>query len=206
MEAFSEVWPPGRTQLNGVTLGDCWPSQALRHVQLEMHPTLGVTECSTLGLDLIPFHKLSQWLTYSLLEPLWVLGIDMEGTDELTGLAEYRNGGLFVDLSVLELRKESLNGSKRRHGSMNNLFSSSYRPPLFAPSSDVVVEWRALTVALIDLVAQGVRERLGLKPHELPLAKILEAGTWKAGREVAAKLRPETKGPPIEIESDGTVF
>ncbi len=35
---------------------------------------------------------------------------------------------------------------------------------------------------------------------------LFNLGTWKAGREIAAKLRPDTKGPPIEVISDGTVF
>ncbi|PLZ53845.1 DUF1688 family protein, partial [Fischerella thermalis] len=34
---------------------------------------------------------------------------------------------------------------------------------------------------------------------------ILQGGTWTAGRKIAAQLR--TGGiPPIQIESDGTVF
>ena len=42
----------------------------------------------------MPFHKLSQWLAYSLIEPLEEAGIAVTGLDELTALAEYRNGGL----------------------------------------------------------------------------------------------------------------
>jgi hypothetical protein len=82
-------------------------------------------------------------------------------------------------------------------------------------------------VALLDKVGEEVRKALGMSLEELPLVKILEAGrgflvlpigirtcgllnailgTWKAGREIAAKLRPDTKGPPIEIISDGTLF
>ena len=70
----------------------------------------------------------------------------------------------------------------------------------------MVVEWRALTVALLDKIGAGVREKLGMTIDELPLVKVLEAGTWKAGREIAATKRPASKGPPIKIISDGTVF
>ena len=47
---------------------------------------------------LVPFHKLSQWLSYSLIESLERSGLKVLHIDQLTGLAEYRNGGLFVDL------------------------------------------------------------------------------------------------------------
>ena len=40
----------------------------------------------------------------------------------------------------------------------------------------------------------------------LKMPKALEGGTWRAGRVLAKKLRPQTGGPPIQIRSDGTVF
>lgn len=54
-----------------------------------------------------------------------------------------------------------------------------------------------------DRVAEGIRTKLG---YPLKLAQVLEAATWKGGREIAKEKRPATGGPPIEIESDGTVF
>ena len=48
------------------------------------------------GSDLIPFHKLSQWLTYSLLEPIEALGITFTELDLLTGLAEVRSHPYFA--------------------------------------------------------------------------------------------------------------
>jgi hypothetical protein len=74
-----------------------------------------------------------------------------------------------------------------------------------APGDQVVVEWRALTVALLDRVAEGVCSRLGRTPSELPRANVLEGGTWAAGRAVAARLRPDGASP-IPIVSDGTVL
>jgi len=50
-----------------------------------------------------------------------------------------------------------------------------------------------------------VRGALGLSASELPLAKVLEGGTWRAGRELAAEKRPGG-GPPLRVRSDGTVF
>jgi hypothetical protein len=161
--AFGPIWPRRDASLPP---GDVWA-----------HSRLGV----------IPFHKLSQWLTYSLCEPLEWAGLDVVDLDRLTGLAEYRNGGLFVDAGVLvPVREETLD---EEH----------------AVSSDLVIEWRALTVALLDRVAAGVRVRLGLSAGAMPLARVLEGGTWKAGRAIAAEKRPGG-APPLRIASDGTVF
>lgn len=166
------IWP-GRVSLAGIPLGDVWP-----------YPHLPQTEP---GSHWVPFHKLSQWMTYSLLEPLQQEGIPIGGLDELTGLAEYRNGGLFVDLGVIQLKQPEI--GQQPH----------------PPDSTVIVEWRALTVILLDQVASLIRERLGCSAQELPLVKILQGGTWTAGRQIAAQLRPDAS-PPIQLLSDGTVF
>ena len=69
----------------------------------------------------------------------------------------------------------------------------------------LVVEWRALTVALLDRLADMVRRRLGLDAETLPLAKVLQGGTWAAGRRIARARRPDG-APPLTVVSDGTVF
>jgi hypothetical protein len=136
---------------------------------------------------LVPFHKLSQWLAYSLLEPLSWAGFEIENVDGLTGLPEYRNGGLFLDTGVLALRDPA--DAARSH----------------EVGSPLVVEWRALTVALLDRVADLVRQRLDLSAEEFPLAKVLEGGTWATGRRLARERRADGS-PPLSIVSDGTVF
>ena len=160
---------PGRLELAGHDLGDTWA-----------HP-----QAPSSGL--VPFHKLSQWLSYSLFEPLQRAGLVITGQDALTGLAEYRNGGLFLDTGVIALRDPA----------QANVAQS--------PGSEMVVEWRALTVALLDEIAGRVRDRLGTTPEVMPLASVLEGGTWAAGRRIAAATR-EGGGPPIAIVSDGSVF
>jgi hypothetical protein len=165
LEALGDIWP-GRVTLAGKNLGDVW-----------RHPLVG----------LVPFHKLSQWMTYSLAEPLEQAGVRLVELDELTGLAEYRNGGLFVDAGVIVPR------------------GSHVLEDAHAISSIEVVEWRGLTVALLDRAAAEMRRRLGLSKEELPLAKVLEGGTWAAGRKLAAERRPGG-APPLRVESDGTVF
>jgi len=172
LESLGPIWP-GRITLDGVNLGDVWP-----------HSALGASDHPD---SLVPFHKLSQWLTYSLLEPLEEGGLRVTDLDALTGLPEYRNGGLFVDAGVLVPREARL------------------LRDTFAPGEEPIVEWRALTVALLDEVGKRVRERLGMTAEQLPLAKVLQGGTWSAGRKIAAEKRPGGP-PPIRIESDGTVF
>ena len=171
LDGLADIWP-GRIELGGVNLGDVWP-----------HPAAG-GEGPSAGL--VPFHKLSQWLAYSLFEPIEEAGLAISAPGALTGLPEYRNGGLLLDTGVLVPRHDAVTGAVHR------------------PGDEVIVEWRALTVALLDRVADVVRERLGKTAAELPLANILEGGTWAAGRKLAAELRGGA--PPIQIESDGTVF
>jgi hypothetical protein len=166
------VWP-SRLELDGFPLGDCW-----------RHPALTTADATS---GLVPLHKLSQWLAYSLLEPLQAAGLAATEVDGLTGLAEYRNGGLFIDTGVLALRDPA----EARHA--------------HAVDSTLVVEWRALTVALLDRLATIVRQRLGMSAEELPLAKILQGGTWAAGRQIARELRADG-AQPLTVISDGTVF
>lgn len=172
LNQLGPIWP-SRLALAGIPLGDCW-----RHPAIE-------TDDATTGL--VPLHKLSQWLSYSLIEPLQRAGFEVTDIDGLTGLAEYRNGGLFVDHEVLRLRDAG--DAERAH----------------AVDSLLVVEWRALTVALLDRLAELVRAKLGRTPESLPLASILEGGTWAAGRAIAFARRPDG-APPLKVISDGTVF
>ncbi|KAF7728525.1 hypothetical protein EC973_005929 [Apophysomyces ossiformis] len=144
--------------------------------------------------NLVPFHKLSQWLTYSLIECLEVsLGIKVLGTEKLTGLPEYRNGGLLIDHGLLKLKPAEI-----QRGTING-----EEFPTFEGADPLIVEWRALTVAYLDLIHKGLEKKFG---QSLALAQVLEGGTWTAGREIAARLRPDLAGPPIVTKSDGTLF
>ena len=71
--------------------------------------------------------------------------------------------------------------------------------------AEPIVEWRALTVAVLDHLAEAVRGELGLSLEQFPLARVLEGGTWAAGRKIALAKRPGGV-PPVLIHSDGTVF
>jgi hypothetical protein len=172
LDVFGPIWP-GRISLAGRNLGDTWQHQAAAR--------------DDAASGYVPFHKLSQWLAYSLFEPLEELGIEIIDRDGLTGLAEYRNGGLFIDGGVLHLRNPTIASQ-----------------PL-SPGSACVVEWRALTICLLDQIAELVREMLGRNRDQLPLASVLEGGTWATGRSMARALRANG-APPLTIKSDGSVF
>ena len=173
LDSLSDVWPaPNMLGDTGIALGDCWRHKAVR--------------CDGFSDGWMPFHKLSQWLTYSLLEPFEWAGISVSGLSELTGLPEYRNGGLLLDAGVIVPKDSALLDRTWQVG------------------DEFIVEWRALTVALLDELAPRVRKILGKTEAEMPLACVLEGGTWAAGRVLAQELRGGA--PPINIVSDGTVF
>ena len=169
LERLSSVWLTHNVQ-DGVPLGDTW-----------RHAAAGGTGATG---GWVPFHKLTQWLAYSLFEPLEWAGVRVAAPDALTALPEYRNGGLLIDTGVIVARDPVVTARAWPVG------------------HEVVGGWRALTVTLIDELAPLVRAQLGAPA--LPLACILEGGTWAAGRKLAQALR--NGASPIAIDSDGTVF
>lgn len=167
LDGLGEIWP-GRVRVAGVNLGDIW-------------------NYSKVPGGLAAFHKLSQWMTYSLMEPLAEAGFELVDVEKLTGLAEYRNGGLLLDRGLISLRDPAL-------------LAASHRP-----DSELIIEWRGLTVSLLDRIGAEVQKKLNKSASEFPLAKVLEGGTWWAGRKAAKALRADSS-PPLKIDSDGTVF
>ncbi|KAI9830331.1 MAG: hypothetical protein M1819_005712 [Sarea resinae] len=216
MDGLSAIWPSTRTQIDGVSLGDAWPCHSM-----PSHP-------SQPWENIVPFHKLTQWLTYSLMVPMTkLMNIRFAGSELMTGLPEYRNGGLLIDTGLLTLKSED---AKRGIAAYQQNAKTKGQPnvevvPLFTVDDDVIVEWRALTVGFLDELLEEVNKMLGLSgENALTLPQMLEAGTWKVspyrtqetvasgliieqgGREIAEVSRPNTKEPPIMIVSDGTVF
>ncbi|KAJ4467661.1 DUF1688-domain-containing protein [Lentinula edodes] len=184
IDGLNPIWPASRTKLGGVSLGDVWPCEALKSTSFSE------------GDDLVPFHKLTQWLTYSLVEAIThTMKWEFVGLEDMTGLPEYRNGGLLIDLGVLTLKANALPIDER-----SGL-------PKAAPDDPAVVEWRAMTVVMLDRIATALRTSLNLSASDLSLAQVLESATWKGGREIAQTKRGEKGGgPPLELVSDGTVF
>lgn len=185
------AWPKSRTNIDNKPVGDAWPLKVLEsdaQAQKNNH----------IGANIQPFHKLTQWLGYSLTVPfVRLLGVTWKNMSLGTGLPEYRNGGLFVDLGVLTLKESALTAGRK---------ASGQTLPSFDATSDVIVEWRAMTVALLDELHKIISQRFAEKKVEITMAQMLEAGSWKSGRELAALNRPETKSSPILIDGDGTLF
>ena len=144
-------------------LGDCWRHDAV--------PGPGLTR------GWMPFHKLSQWLTYSLLEPFEWAGVRVQGLDDLTALPEYRNGGLLLDTGVIRAREP-------------DFLEREWRV-----DAEPVVEWRALTVALLDELAPLVRADLG-RGRDADAAGV-RPGRWHLGRGTGAGAA--TSGRPATI-------
>lgn len=209
MNALIPIWPPSRTKVAGVAIGDAWPLSTLISPTAASTPTsppdsetsstmtqlrssvltpellaaeAGIPEWKTI----VPFHKLTQWLTYSLIPPMAKL-MDMHfpGIELMTGLPEYRNGGLFIDMGVLTLKEEDMARGLRNYDADHKLrgLERCEVVPVFEAGDDVVVEWRAITVGLLDELLKEVNRGLGLgglgQRPALNLAQMLEAGSWK---------------------------
>ncbi|PLW29000.1 hypothetical protein PCASD_18641 [Puccinia coronata f. sp. avenae] len=196
---LGSIWPKeGREPVDGEFIGDVWTCQALNRVNKDGGH--------------VPFHKLSQWLTYSLIEVLektlkWVI----TGSEKMTGLPEYRNGGLLIDFEYIKPKPAAFVKSMGLDATAASSFSLMDSLPALPASHPAIVEWRALTVIALDLIKDAINQKLNLvdPANALSLPQVLEAATWKGGREIAAVKRAKdgkSAGPPIKVISDGTVF
>ncbi|KAI9256363.1 hypothetical protein EDC94DRAFT_213046 [Helicostylum pulchrum] len=190
---IGELWTVSQEKTRGGTLGlgDVWPC-----------PSLGDNQ-------FVPFHKLSQWLVYSLIEPMEkLMGAIIEGTEQLTPLPDYSNGGLLIDTGFITLKKTDYERG------ITNYRENSLLPgqpkiemiPTFEMSDPVVIEWRALTIAYLDLVAERVRSTMKLSKKTLSLTQLIEGGITSAGKELAEISRPNTQQPPILIKNERGVI
>ena len=189
------IWASGSRVL-GLPAGDVWP-------HLWAGADIGVTDeladpgaarpqarsdRATSGW--VPLHMLGQWLTWSLAEPLAWAGIEVTGLDALTAVPEQQGlGGLLLDAGVIVPRHSS------------DLIKT------YRPSSDFVVEWRALTVTLMDELAVLVRQALDQSPPPGLPPRGPEGGAWVAGLLGELELVAGVgTAPPLKIDSDGTLF
>ncbi|KAF4120724.1 Protein of unknown function (DUF1688) [Geosmithia morbida] len=173
INGLSSIWPQSRTSVNGIPLGDAWPCQSM--------PRENGGDWETI----LPFHKLTQWLAYSVMQPMQsLLRIHFAGTELLTGLPEYRNGGLFVDLGVLNLKSHDMDRGLENYSDYCRRTNTKgiEVAPMFETGDDVVVEWRAATIGLLDRLCLDVNMVLkkDLAGNQMTLQQLLEAGSWKA--------------------------
>lgn len=172
MDGLASIWPASRTQIDGVSVGDAWPCS-----DLPQSPPAQPWE------SIVPFHKLTQWLCYSIMVPMSkLMNIHFAGSELLTGLPEYRNGGLLVDMGLLTLKERDMQRGIEAYKENAQIKGQPNMEvvPLFRADDDVIVEWRAVTVGFLDELLDEVNQQLGLRGDEkLSLAQMLEAGTWK---------------------------
>lgn len=170
IDSLDSVWPVHHS-VNNVSVGDSWPSS-------ELAVTPGRP-----AANMIPFHVFTQWLCYSLMTPMEkILGVEFIGVERLTGLAEYRNGGLLIDTGLLSLKPED---RQRGIDNYKNTTIAEGHPgvevvPLFNADDDAIVEWRALTVCILDELLDQANRQLKLSGHNaLTMGQFMTAGTWK---------------------------
>lgn len=190
------IWPQSRTAINGVSLGDAWPCSSMPQPStapatptFSPFPTSGRAGSAAAWESILPFHKLTQWLTYSLMQPMQqLMKIHFAGQQLLTGLPEYRNGGLFIDMGVLTLKPEDMERGleKYKEFCLRTDSGGVEVAPMFEPSDDAVVEWRGVTVGLLDRLCVDVNQSLKaeLAGNELTLPQLLEAGSWKVSKSI----------------------
>lgn len=164
VQEMGELWAAEEGVGGTPGLGDVWPCDAISDSN-----------------NLVSFHMLSQWLVYSIIEPMEkLLGATIEGTDLLTPLPDYCNGGFLIDFGFLTLKPADLDrGIKNYHA--NSLLMNQPKvevAPMFEMSDPVVTEWRALTVAYLDMIADHVRQSFRLSKKLLSLSQLIQGGTW----------------------------
>src|ERR1700712_2270736 len=151
MDSLAPIWPSSRTQIDVVSIGDAWPLSVM-----PSHPTQPWE-------SIVPFHKLTQWLCYSLMVPMTkLLNVHFAGAELMTGLPEYRNGGLLIDTGLLTLKEEdSKRGIEHYHRNAEaKRLQKMEVVPLFTVDDDVIVEWRAVTVGFLDELLIEVNKNL----------------------------------------------
>lgn len=193
INGLMRIWPASRTAIDGVSLGDAWPCSSMPQPTQSSSgsPTFSPFPNSVGQANgvapwecILPFHKLTQWLTYSLMQPMQsIMKIHFAGAELLTGLPEYRNGGLFIDLGALTLKKEDEERGLQNYARYCERTGSDgiEVAPMFEPGDDVVVEWRGVTVGFLDKLCVEINRVLApeLAGNELSLPQVLEAGSWK---------------------------
>lgn len=129
----------------------------------------------------VPFHQPAQRLAYALLEPFAWSGVQVRGIDRLTALPGLHEGGLLLDSGVLRLREPE----------------AAHQP--WHPGDEIVVEWRAATVGLLDELLPLVQREAGAAAA--PTLASLLAATRAAGLALAGERRGGA--PALQVQAGG---
>jgi len=171
-DGLGPIWPDAN-KIGDVALGDT-----------EVHPALASGDETSMFL---PLHAVSQFLAFSLIEPLAWAGYGCDGFDRLAGIADRTQCAFMLDGGLISISDEAL-----------------FAEPVLSEHV-AVAELRGLTVALLDTLVREIRNRLEVGQEELPLVCLMEAGTKGAGLEIALEKRGNFAFP-LRILSDSTVF
>lgn len=171
MNSLSPIWPATSTYIDGICIGDAWPCSLM-----PSHPTHPWE-------SIVPLHKVVQWLTYSLMVPMTkLLNVCFVGSELLTAPPDYNNSGLLIDIGLLTLKPEENERGLTQYRKNAQLKGQPNVEvvPLFGIDDGVVVEWRAITICVLDELLAEVNGLLGLSVNNaLTLPQMLEAGAWK---------------------------
>lgn len=105
--------------------------------------------------ELVPFHAVLLALLLDLVEPLQEAELGLSGIEHVPVPADRALAALMLRLGLVRPRHAAI--ARLRH----------------PPGSDIVVELRALSVALADRLADRLRAELGRTAHDLPVAGIV---------------------------------
>ena len=155
------------------TIGDIWT-----------HPYLKIP-CIEKS-ELMPFHKISQWIIYSLIDVIKNYGnYKITDTMILSALPEYRNAGLLLEYQVITPK--------------NRLAFSK----IYTIKDTFVVELRGLTIAILEYLLNDINSERSIE-EKYSMSEFLENGSWSLGREIAYK---KNNGDlPINLILEGNYF
>ena len=87
---------------------------------------------------------------------------------------------MLVDTGLLTLKQhEYARGIENYH--KNSLLPGQPKievAPMFEMNDPVIIAWRALTTAYLDIVAERVRDVLRLNRNKLTLTRVMDGATW----------------------------
>ncbi|KAH6608315.1 hypothetical protein Trco_004628 [Trichoderma cornu-damae] len=144
---FSSAIDGNKAAVDGQALSRLTEDTLIHHFQVgPQNPIRFLVKLVVLACSVFSFPHGQQTVHGSMDSPLGTHGLSV---CSMIGL--YRNGGLFVDMGVLRLKPDVLS---------KGVEASGQTLPLFSSTADVVVEWRALTVALLDELHKLVNDIL----------------------------------------------
>lgn len=134
----------------------------------------------------VPLHATLQALARSFLEPFLRAGVQVRGIGGLTATADRHVCQWVLDTGALRLRDPQAAGAR------------------WTCADEIVVEWRALSLALLEEIASRVRELLTRDEQGLPMGCILEGVAYAAGTDRGLPAPPAQAA--LQVTADPALF